>query len=342
MRILIAATVTPFLHGGADYHIQGLLNALLEAGHEAELLRLPFRFEPEEDVLRTMSYAGQLDMAKPNGIAIDRVISLQFPAWGIRHPDHWAWIMHQHRAVYELHERLPPSAERNRLRDDVVAFDNRTLGRAQRLFANSQRVADRLVQYNGLHATPLYHPPTHAERFFCAEPEPYIFYPSRIESLKRQSLLVEAAQYMRSPLRILIAGDGGQLPALHEQIARLGVADRVRLLGRISEAEKLAFYAHSTAVAFPAFDEDYGYITLEAMLSSKPVLTCTDSGGPLEFIRHEENGWVEAPDARALAERLDWLHAHRNEVIQLGQAARASYTEKNISWQNVVSQLTQK
>ena len=342
MKILVTATLTPFLHGGANYHIHGLLSALTEAGHETELLRLPFQFEPEQDVLRSMVYAEQLDMTRPNGILIDRIISLQFPAWGMRHPDHWVWIMHQHRAVYELHEHLPPSSERNRLQEEVIPFDNRTLARAQRLFANSQRVADRLKQYNGLRATPLYHPPTHAERFYCATPEPYVFFPSRIESLKRQSLLVEAAQYMRSPLKILFAGEGGQQFALREQIGRLGVTDRVRMLGRITEAEKFAFYAHSLAVCFLAFDEDYGYITLEAMLSSKPVITCNDSGGPLEFIRHDENGWVETPDARALAERLDWLYAHQEEAVSAGHTARDSYAEKNISWQNVVNQLTRK
>jgi len=43
-------------------------------------------------------------------------------------------------------------------------------------------------------------------------------------------------------------------------------------------------------VVFPPFDEDLGYVTLEAMLAAKPVITCNDSGGPMEFVRDRENG----------------------------------------------------
>jgi len=73
-------------------------------------------------------------------------------------------------------------------------------------------------------------------------------------------------------------------------IQHYGLSDRVRLIGLISQEELLAFYANCLAVFFGPFEEDYGYITLEAMLSAKPVITCNDSGGPLEFITHESGG----------------------------------------------------
>lgn len=341
MKILVAATITPFLHGGADNHIHGLVRALKEAGHSTELLRLPFKFEPATDVERSMDYAAGLDMNNPNGIQIDRVISLQFPAWGLQHADHWVWVMHQHRAVYELYDDSKASAALRHLRTAVTAFDQQGLGKAHKLFANSARVAERLATYNGLPAITLYHPPAHAEKFYCEPAQPYIFMPSRLEVLKRQSLLIEAASLMRTPLSIVFAGDGGQRNSLAAQVERLGVSDRIRFLGHITETEKRAFYAHSLAVCFPAFDEDYGYITLEAMLSAKPVVTCTDSGGPLEFIRHGENGWIETPNAQALAERLDWLYQNQQQVAEAGKAARASYDTAGLSWQHVVAELTQ-
>ncbi len=340
MKILVAATMTPFLHGGADHHMQGLLGALKQAGHQAELLRLPFKFEPAADVERAMAHAAALDLRCPNGIEIDKLISLQFPCWGLQHPDHVVWVMHQHRAVYELYDDKTASPALRSLRTAVTEFDNDTLARSRTLFANSVRVAKRLAQYNGLEASPLYHPPADAEKFYCEPPQPYVFMPSRLEVLKRQSLLIEAVSLMRSPLAIVFSGDGGQRDVLRAQVERLGLGHRVRFLGHITEAEKRAFYAHSLAVCFPAFDEDYGYITLEAMLSSKPVITCTDSGGPLEFIRDGENGWVELPEPRALAQRLDWLHAHQDQAVAAGHAARASYEQAGLSWQHVVARLT--
>jgi glycosyltransferase involved in cell wall biosynthesis len=342
LKILVTANLVPFTHGGAEYHIPGVLRALQDAGHEAQLLRLPFRFSPEADIVRAMDHAASLDFVKPNGVSIDQVISLQFPGYGVNHPDHRAWVMHQHRAVYDLFDAAQATPALADLRERITTFDNTALARANAVFANSRRVAERLLQFNRIVATPLYHPPTHAESFYCDTALPYVFFPSRLETLKRQHLVIEAARLMRSSLKIVLAGDGGQRAALAALIERHGVGDRVALIGHVSEAEKRSFYARAHAVVFPAFDEDYGYITLEAMLSSKPVVTCTDSGGPLEFVRHEDNGWVEAPTAEALAARLDWIARNPHEVFDAGARAREAYARADISWSHVVDVLTQR
>lgn len=322
MRILLNATLVPFMRGGADYHIEGVTHALREHGHEVELLRLPFRFSPESDIQALMDYVDTLDMSAPNGVAIDRAISLQFPAWGIAHPDHTVWVMHQHRACYELWDEASASDHQHALRDAVRRFDDRHLGNVRRLFANSRRVAERLHHYNGLEATPLYHPPYGAEHFSCQDDWGYVFCPSRLESLKRQDLLIEAARHLTSPVKIIIAGDGGQRDRYRELIERLGLEHRVRLVGRFSEAEKLAWYANAMAVFFGPYDEDYGYITLEAMLAAKPVITCNDSGGPLEFVDHDETGWVVDPDPRAIADAIDNAWADRARTAEMGRAGR--------------------
>ncbi len=99
--------------------------------------------------------------------------------------------------------------------------------------------------------------------------------------------------------RLVIAGDGPDRARL-EALAKRSGAD-VRFAGRVPDEELLALYATAGAVIFPPADEDYGYIALEAFLSKKPVVTCTDSGGPLEFVVDGENGRVVPPDAAAIA-----------------------------------------
>lgn len=342
MKILVTANLVPFMEGGAELHIAGVVRALQHAGHNVQLLRLPFRFSPEADIVRAMAHASSLDLVQPNGISIDQIISLQFPGYGIAHPDHRVWVMHQHRAVYELYDAAKAPPALTELREQVIAFDRAALSRANMVFANSQRVAERLRLFNGVASTPLYHPPAGIETFRCAPALPYVFFPSRLETLKRQHLLIEAARQMRSSLKIILAGDGGQRDALAALIDRYGVRDRVALIGHVSEEEKRAFYANALAVVFPPFDEDYGYITLEAMLSSKAVLTCTDSGGPLEFVRHEDTGWIEAPDPIALAARLDWIAAHPKEVADAGSRGREAYLRADISWDRVADALVQR
>ncbi len=339
MRVLVTANLVPFMRGGADYHIEGVTRALRQHGHEVELLRLAFRFQPEADIRRAMDYAETLDFTAPNGVAIDKVISLQFPGYGVQHPDHVVWVMHQHRAMYELWEDDRASAAQRQLRDAIHAYDNRHLARASRLFANSRRVAERLAHYNDLAATPLYHPPFEAERFHCDEDWGYVFCPSRLESLKRQDLLIEAARHLKSPARILIAGDGGQRGRYQQLIERYRLHDRVRLTGRFNEAEKRAWYAHALAVFFGPRDEDYGYITLEAMLSGKPVITCEDSGGPREFVEHGETGWVLPAEPEAIAAAIDQAWADRARSAEMGRAGQAAYHRAGISWRQVVARL---
>ncbi len=339
MKVLVAANIAPFLPGGADYHIEGLVRALGERGHDVVCLRFPFRFSPSSSIDSLMRFCEDYDVNAPNGVHIDRLISLQFPAYGLLHDDHRVWVMHQHRAAYELYDEANAGEGERQLRERIHAFDNRVLGRIPRRFANSKRVAERLHQFNGLDSEPLYHPPHGADGFYCDRAEDYVFFPSRLEALKRQDLLIEAASHVKSPVGFLIAGDGGQHGRYAEMIERFGIADRVRLLGRITEEEKRAFYARSLAVFYGPFDEDYGYVTLEAMLSSKPVITCTDSGGPLEFVEHQHTGLVVAPDALALAGAIDRLYQSPRWAASLGEAGRRRYEAMGIDWQQVVDRL---
>ena len=340
MNIIVTANLTPFIQGGADYHIKGLIDALRDHGHRVESVRLPFNAQSYSAIEDLMEYCRRLNFSQSNNISIDKVISLQFPGYGIQHHDHVVWIMHQHRAVYELYpSEPPPSLVLTHLRDAILQYDQAALSRANKLFANSKRVAERLKQHNQLKAEPLYHPPGMAEKFYCAPPMPYIFCPSRLEKLKRQNLLIEAAKYMRTPLVVLIAGEGPQRDEYARTIEKYQLKHKVRLLGRVSEAEKLSLYANSTAVFFAPYDEDYGYITLEAMLAEKPVLTTVDAGGPLEFVEHGKTGWVCQPEPKEIAEFLDSAYAHQARSLEMGKAGRARLEEQNIRWETVVQKL---
>ena len=119
----------------------------------------------------------------------------------------------------------------------------------------------------------------------------------------------------------------------------LKLGDRVEWLGMVSEEQKRDLYANCLGVIFPPVDEDYGYVTLEAMLSSKPVITCSDSGGPLEFVVDRQTGLVADPTPESLAQAMDALWADRRDAVAMGEAGRARYEDLKISWKNVVEKL---
>jgi glycosyltransferase involved in cell wall biosynthesis len=340
MKILVTANKVPFMPGGADYHIAGLVNHLRQYGHQVEEIRLPFKFSPEADIKKLMDFCDGFDLNRPNGTQIDKVISLQFPGYGVKHADHTVWLMHQHRAVYELFEQQPGTPELTQLKEHIVQYDNRVLKQAKKIYSNSRRVSQRLQQYNRIDSEPLYHPPFGAEHFFCERAKPYIFCPSRLERLKRQDLLIKAAQYFKTPVAVIIAGDGGQKNYYQNLIDKYRVADKVRLIGTVTETEKHAFYAYSLAVFFAPFDEDYGYITLEAMLSAKPVITCHDSGGPLEFVKNAQTGYVLNPDPKLIAKHIDRLYEDTALAEKMGNQGLKQYKKKAISWDTVIKALT--
>ena len=202
--------------------------------------------------------------------------------------------------------------------------------------------AMEVFEVGGVGVAPM-RPPPDAEKFFCAnETVEYFFFPSRLSASKRQSLVLEALALTKEKVRVRFAGlpDSSDYGKHLKLLARkLGVESRVDWLGFISEEEKRENYAKAIAVVFPPVDEDYGYVTLEAMLSSKPVITCSDSGGPLEFVVHEKTGLVAKPTASALAEAFDALWRERKAAAKYGQTGRDSYERLHLSWSEVVRQL---
>jgi glycosyltransferase involved in cell wall biosynthesis len=339
LRVAIATVKVPFLEGGADAHAEGLRAAIAARGHPVEIVTQPFRFFPAAEVSRAMRVWEGEDFTRMNLYEPDRVVCLKFPAYALVHPAKTVWLLHQHRSAYELFDAQAASAEDHALKAEITAFDTRHLGAVPRRFANSRRVAERLAHFNGLDAEPLYHPPPLAELHYTGRAQPYVFYPSRVEHAKRQSLLVHAMRFVRGPGYAVFAGEGGQSGAMKQLAAELGVQDRVRFMGRVSREELLALYAHATAVVFPPLDEDLGYVTLEAMLSAKPVVTCSDSGGPLEFVRDGDTGFVVPPRAEELAAAIQRLLAEPALAARMGRAGKAEYARKVPSWDRVVDTL---
>jgi glycosyltransferase involved in cell wall biosynthesis len=117
----------------------------------------------------------------------------------------------------------------------------------------------------------------------------------------------------------------------------LGVSDRIDFLGSVGEAGLIDLYKRALAVIYSPFDEDYGYVTLEAFLSHKPVITTTDAGGPLEFVEHETNGFVCEPRDEALAAAVNQLAGDRRLAARLGDAGydRA----RTVTWDGVIEKL---
>ena len=251
--------------------------------------------------------------------------------------------MHQYRAAYNLwgtpFDDLSTHPEGARMRDWIRHCDARFIPEARKVFANSRTVAERLRLYNQIESEPLYHPPPRAARLRAGGQGDYVFYPSRLEPQKRQELLIEAMRHTRTPVRAVLAGSTRERARYESLVRAHGVGDRVSLRGLVSEEELIELYAGALGVCYLPFDEDYGYVTLEGMLSAKPLVVARDGGGATEFVEHGREGYVADPDPRALAECLDSLYADRKRARRMGERGREKLLAMNLSWRNVVEKI---
>lgn len=345
MKVAIATVQVPFIQGGAEILAQSLKDQLAARGHNCDIMSLPFKWYPVKTIADCMMMGRMLDLTEVNGERIDVVVGLKFPAYYTRHDNKVIWLLHQHRQAYDLWGTefgdLHTFDGGERMRRLIVEYDTRHLGEARGIYTISENVSRRLVRYNGLKSTPLYHPPTGYEDYKCLDYEPFLFCPGRLDKMKRQRLVVEAARWLRSGMKIVIAGQGSEIENqyLVNMIREYGLDKRVTLAGFLSEEEKLDYFARCRGVFFGGYDEDYGYVVLEGFYARKPVLTLCDTGGALEFVENGVNGFVTAVEPHELADRIDLLGDDRAMAENLGAAGELTLSAKGVGWDNVISSL---
>jgi len=339
--VLVCEAQVPFVHGGAEIHVRELLRELRARGYEAELVSVPFKWYPKEEILPHAAAWRLLDLSESNGRPVDLVIASKFPTYFARHPRKVAWLIHQYRAAYELCGTIYSDFGHNErdvgLRDSLIRLDTETLGECRRVFANAANTASRVQKYNGVAAEALYHPPRLAGRLAGGGYGDYILSVGRLESVKRVDLLVKAMAGVDKPIRLVVAGDGTQRTNVERAAEDAGVAGRVDFLGAVGDEQLLTLYRDALAVLYPPYDEDFGYVTLEAFLARKPVVTATDSGGPNEFVVDGVNGFVRPPAPEAFADAVNALAADRRRAASMGSAGYER--ARTITWDGVIEKL---
>jgi glycosyltransferase involved in cell wall biosynthesis len=338
MRVAICSSFVPFVYGGSRNIVDWLEAAFRTSGHDVERIYLPHADTPDLLIQQMMAYRW-IDLSKA-----DRLICLRPPAHVIPHPNKVLWFIHHIRVFYDLwdtpYRNFPDNAHYRGLREALHEADTTALKESQRIFTNSRTVSERLRRFNNIASEVLYPPIFQSERFFCRSQNDDIVCVSRIEHHKRQHLLVEAMRFTKTPVRLCIQGTGD--PDYASQLRSM--IDRYKLRKKVTfgnlwigEEEKIETLADCLAVAYLPIDEDsYGYPSLEASHSSKPILTARDSGGVLELVEDGVNGIVAEPSAQALAEAMDRLYLDRRTSARMGKCAKSRIEELDISWPHVL------
>jgi glycosyltransferase involved in cell wall biosynthesis len=343
MKVLVVNNVAPFLRGGAEALAEEIVRRLnTTKGIEAELLRIPFKWEPAERLIEEILICRSMRLYNT-----DLMIGLKFPAYLVPHTRKRLWLLHQYRQAYDLWDagqsNIPNTPRGHEIRQAVIEADNRCIPDCEKIFA-TRLVANRLLHYNGFDSEIMMAPLNDPELFTGGDYGSHVFCGGRINAGKRQRLLVEAMRFTRSKIKLVVAGPA-DTPAdaarLQDSVERHKLKDRVHLDLGFLPRERIAKYVNEAlACAYLPIDEDsVGYVTMEAFSAAKAMLTANDSGGLLDIVHDGDTGLVVEPDPESLAAAIDRLANSRNLTIEMGMEGRERWNEMNVTWPATIERL---
>lgn len=151
----------------------------------------------------------------------------------------------------------------------------------------------------------------------------------RLAHEKRVELLEPLARM--AGVRLVIVGDGPRRHALER------LMPGALFTGQLTGTELARVMASLDVLVHPGADETFCQVVQEALCAGVPVIAAA-SGGPLDLVRHGDNGWLWAgEDAELLAAQVAAVRDNPAELTQVRQRARASVAAR--TWARVTDQL---
>jgi glycosyltransferase involved in cell wall biosynthesis len=217
----------------------------------------------------------------------------------------------------------------------------RGLGAARLTLANSQGIAELACKHGAdevrvVHlgadlperARPAAHPPRR-------EGSPTLVTVGHLVARKRHADVLRALAVLgrgHPTLRYEIVGDGPERVALEGLAARLGVSDRVDMLGALPPQQALVRAQRATLFAMPSTEEAFGVAYIEAMAGGVPAIGCRGEPGP-EEIAAAGDGFMLVPpgDIERLTQRIDELLSDPHRLREAGMRARETVAA-NFTW----------
>ena len=342
MKDLVATSDVPFVEGGHLTIARELTRAINEYGHKAELILTPQnRFSR---VFHAYLATRFIDVQEDGvGEKIDKLISFKYPSYALKHPEHIVWINHRMREYYDLWENFYAKlGKRAKIKESVKKFlihkiDNFLLKRVKKIYSQSENIKKRLEKWGKIKSSVLYPPPP-KRNYKTGDYKNTIFTVSRLVKHKRVDLIIRALSYVKNKeIKLIIAGEGPERYNLMNYVKKSGLGKRVVFLGRISDDQLVKNYAECGAVFYSPYNEDYGFVTVEAFASGKAVITTNDSGGVYEIVSKSKGGIYTKNTPETLGEKINELFNEKNKLITLGETGKKWVS--SLTWEKTVETL---
>lgn len=159
--MVIVSAYAPFSSQRLFDSIEQLEKKLREKRHHIEKIFLPFVASPQGLLEQVVAFR-LMDLTE----SADKVISFNFPAHVVLHPNKVTWFTEEWDAYYKEELKLASTRE-NSFYSQINSVNAQALKEAQRVFSASPVIAEQIRIYSGFETKILYHPLTNSEFFYC-------------------------------------------------------------------------------------------------------------------------------------------------------------------------------
>jgi N-acetyl-alpha-D-glucosaminyl L-malate synthase BshA len=171
-------------------------------------------------------------------------------------------------------------------------------------------------------------PDARKERPWGRDGEFVLMHASNFRPVKNIPAILDVFRRLRDrfPVRLVMVGDGPELPAAEAQARALRVDDYVHFLGAQESLEDVL--PLGDVFLLPSEHESFGLAALEAMSCGVPVVA-TSEGGTREIIRHGQNGFVHPPrDVEGMSSTIGALLDDPARLEAVGAQGRRTASEE--------------
>jgi glycosyltransferase involved in cell wall biosynthesis len=202
----------------------------------------------------------------------------------------------------------------------VSSFLKQRLIQSIRLSPEKVRVIPMPVTPETFSPTPLVDQPT--KQILCV---------ARFTPQKKLDVFLQACSLLEHKgidFRAKIVGEGPLRESLLEQIAHLGLENRVALVDTVPQSKLNLLYAESYMCVLPSVEEGFGLVLVEAQLCKRPVIGAR-SGGITDIVEHDTSGLLVTPDdAQDLASAMERILGDFQLALRLAEGGYQSALKK--------------
>jgi glycosyltransferase involved in cell wall biosynthesis len=202
----------------------------------------------------------------------------------------------------------------------VSSFLKQRLIQSIRLSPEKVRVIPMPVTPETFSPTPLVDQPT--KQILCV---------ARFTPQKKLDVFLQACSLLEHKgidIRDKIVGEGPLRESLLEQIAHLGLENRVALVDTVPQSKLNLLYAESYMCVLPSVEEGFGLVLVEAQLCKRPVIGAR-SGGITDIVEHDTSGLLVTPDdAQDLASAMERILGDFQLALRLAEGGYQSALKK--------------